>query len=437
MSQKIRVRFAPSPTGFLHIGGVRTALFNYLFAKKEKGTFLLRIEDTDRERSRQEFEDEILESLEWLGLTWDENLIRQSSRLDRYQEVIQDLLTKGHAYQVEEDGRLAMKLRIPSGTVLFNDLVHGPVEFDAQFIEEFVIQKSDGYPTYHFACVVDDHDMNISHVIRGDDHLSNTPKQILIYRALNWNPPEFAHLPLVFGQDKTPLSKRHGAVALSAYRKEGYLPNALLNYLVLLGWSPGSNREVFKLDQLIQEFSIKRINKTNACFDPEKLKWLSAEHIRRLDVETYLNQLSQYLGGDPALNHPQFKQIALLHQERIQTFQEFLEQAAYFFTDQVIFDSKAVEKHLNQAETRVHLDQLRKNLDKVDFSNPSVIETMLRETAKSLNVPAGNLIHPTRVAMTGKSVSPDLFEVISYLGKEIVLKRLQYVIINPKIPNLQ
>lgn len=433
MNQKVRVRFAPSPTGNLHIGGVRTALFNYLFAKKEKGTFLLRIEDTDRERSRQEFEDEILESLRWLNLNWDEDFTRQSARLDRYQQATQDLITEGRAYQIEETGRLAVKLKVPKGMIQFNDLVHGPVEFDAQFIDDFVIQKSDGYPTYHFACVIDDHDMNISHVIRGDDHLSNTPKQILIYRAFHWNHPEFAHLPLVFGQDKTPLSKRHGAVALSAYREEGFLSSALLNYLALLGWSPGSNQEIFTSEQLIQEFQLSQINKTSACFDPEKLKWLNAEHIRKLDSQTYLNQLSQYLGGNSALNHPKFKQIALLYQDRIKTFQEFMEQASYFFQDQIVFDPKAVEKHFHQEETRVHLDQLSKSLDEADFSDPSVIEAILRETAKNLNVQAGILIHPTRVAITGSSVSPGLFEVMSFLGKEIVLKRLQYVIINPEI----
>ncbi len=433
MTPPIRVRFAPSPTGFLHIGGIRTALFNYLFAKKENGTFLLRIEDTDHERSTQEFEDEIINSLRWLNLNWDEPLMKQSSRLNRYQQVLDELLREGRAYQIEEAGRSAVKLKVTKEPVKFNDLVHGPIQFDTNFIEDFVIQKSDGYPTYHFACVIDDHDMNISHVIRGDDHVSNTPKQILIYQACKWKVPEFAHLPLVFGQDKTPLSKRHGAVSLVTYRKDGYLPEALLNYLALLGWSPGSNQEVFGLGELIQEFSLKKINKTNACFDPEKLKWINAEHIRKLSHDDYLNRLSEFLAGNPIMNHPRFKELALLYQERIRTFQDFLDQVPYLLTDKLHFDPEAIEKYLNQEETRFYLEQLKKNLDQeIDFSKPQELESLLRKIAEKLGVKAGALIHPTRVALTGRSVSPGLFELMSILGKEITVKRLDYVIINFK-----
>ncbi len=429
MTQPLRVRFAPSPTGFLHIGGVRTALFNFLLAKKEGGTFLVRIEDTDRERSRPEFEEEILKSLQWLGLNWDEQIVKQSSRIDRYQQALEQLIKEGRAYQIEEQGRQAVKLKVSKEIITFHDLVHGPMEFDSQFIEDFVIQKSDGYPTYHFACVVDDHDMNITHVIRGDDHLSNTPKQILIYQAFQWKHPEFGHLPLVFGQDKTPLSKRHGAVALTAYQREGFLPGALLNYLALLGWSPGTNEEIFTYEQLIKQFSLKKINKTNACFDPEKLKWINAEHIRKLSREDYLNHLSIFLAGDRILSHPQFSAIAALYQDRLKTFVELKEQISYFFSPEVVFDPKAVGKHLKDP-VPIHLEELRKSLEGADFSNVGALESVLRGTAEKLQVQAANLIHPARVALTGKSVSPGIFDVMSVLGKEVVLKRLQYVIIH-------
>lgn len=433
-SPQVRVRFAPSPTGFLHIGGVRTALFNFLFAKHEQGVFLLRIEDTDRERSRPEFEEEILQALRWLGLNWDETFIRQSSRLEHYRRAAEELIQKGHAYRIEEDGRSAIKLKVTKETIRFDDLVHGPISFDAGLIEDFVIQKSDGYPTYHFACVIDDHEMNVTHVIRGDDHVSNTPKQLLIYRAFGWIPPKYAHLPLVFGQDKTPLSKRHGAVSLSAYQREGFLPEAILNYLALLGWSPGGNQEIFTPEQLILEFSLKKINKTNACFDLEKLKWVNAEHLRKLSGDEYVTRLSQFLiGHETVLNHPQFRSITLLYQDRIRTFQEFIDQSICFFSEPISFDSKAVEKYLTKKETFVHLELLEQELQAADFSNPQALEDLLRGTAQKLGLKAGDLIHPVRVAITGKQVSPGLFQVMSLLGKEIVLKRLRYVIIHAKL----
>ncbi|MBI4394606.1 MAG: glutamate--tRNA ligase, partial [Candidatus Omnitrophica bacterium] len=299
MSLEIRVRFAPSPTGFLHIGGVRTALFNYLFARKEKGKFLLRIEDTDRERSKPEFEDEILNSLSWLGLKWDEPILKQSERIGFYQSISERLIQEGLAYREGEGGRNAVKFKTPKQKIKFHDLIHGAIEFDGTLLDDLVIQKSDGSPTYHFACVVDDHEMGITHVIRGDDHISNTPRQLFLYEALGWKPPQFAHLPLVFGQDRTPLSKRHGAVSLTAYREEGYLPEGVLNYLALLGWSPSGKEEIFTLPELIERFTLQGINKTNACFDSEKLKWTNAEHLRRLKNEDYIKKLSEFLSVTP------------------------------------------------------------------------------------------------------------------------------------------
>ena len=431
MNQNVRVRFAPSPTGFLHIGGVRTALFNYLFAKKEKGSFLLRIEDTDRERSRPEFETEILESLQWLGLEWDEDILKQSTRLKIYQTVCGKLVQEGFAYQVREDKGNAIKFKMPKKAIKFQDLVHGSIEFDATLLEDFVIQKSDSFPTYQFACVVDDHEMKISHVIRGDDHISNTPRQLALYETLGWKPPQFGHLPLVFGQDKTPLSKRHGAVRLSAYQKEGFLPDGLLNYLALLGWSPGENQEIFSLKDLAERFSLEGINKTNACFDPEKLKWVNAEHLRKLSDFDYLKRIQSFFSGAHFLTHAQFPKIALLYKSRIRTFQEFSEQADFFFVEKVAFDSKAVEKHLKGENIKRDLEEWRKALiQEGDFSKPEILESLLRKTAERLGINASALIHPTRVAISGRSVTPGLFEVMALLGKEVVLKRIDYVIIN-------
>jgi len=260
----IRVRFAPSPTGFLHIGGVRTALFNYLYARQQGGKFLLRIEDTDRQRSTPEFEKEILDSMKWLGLDWDEDLVHQSKRLDRYREVAQELVAKGLAYEFEG----AIKFKIPQTEVKVYDIVRGEVTYDSKEFDDLVIMKSDGYPVFHLAVVVDDHDMGITHVVRGEDHLPNTPRHILLYQALGWKPPKYAHLPLIFGSDGTPLSKRHGAVAVTEYRNKGFLPQGLINYLALLGWNPGTPQEIFSLSELVKQFSLKRVIKSNAQFNP-------------------------------------------------------------------------------------------------------------------------------------------------------------------------
>lgn len=431
MSPTVRVRFAPSPTGFLHIGGVRTALFNYLFARKEGGSFLLRIEDTDRERSKAEFEQEILDSLRWLGLEWDGTILKQSERLAVYQAMSEDLIKSGFAYRVQEGARNAVKFKVPGRGVQFDDLVHGPIEFDGDAFDDFVIQKSDGFPTYHLACVVDDHEMDISHVIRGDDHISNTPRQLLIYDAFGWKAPRFAHLPLVFGSDRTPLSKRHGAVALSAYRDEGYLPESLLNYLALLGWSSSTGREFLSVEELIQDFSLSGINKTNACFDREKLRWINGEHIRKLSDADYLKRLRAFLSENSWPDHERFPQIALLFKNRIRAFQEFLEQASFFFQKAVSFDEKAVAKHFKGENTRRYLTAWQKALaEEANFSEPHTLETLLRRTAEELGIDSAILIHSTRVAISGRSVTPGLFEVMSLLGKDAILERLHYVIIN-------
>ena len=431
MSSVIRVRFAPSPTGFLHIGGVRTALFNYLFARSQNGNFLLRIEDTDRERSSNQYEKEILDSLKWLGLEWDGDIIRQSARLEIYQAACKRLVEKNLAYVVEEGGKTAVKFRVSGRAVQFDDFVHGTIRFDGKALEDFIIQKSDGFPTYHFACVVDDHETGITHVIRGDDHISNTPKQISLYEAFGWSPPKFAHLPLVFGADKTPLSKRHAAVSLAGYRETGYLPEALLNYLALLGWSPGGDQEIFFSRQmLIDQFSLERVNQTNACFDLEKLKWVNAEHIRHLSDEEYLKQISIFYSAAAFKNHPNFNKIALLYKSRIRVLSELKDQTHFFFEDSITFDGEAVRKHLSCSEVKGYLEKWSEVLTQTGaFTDPQALEALLRQTAETLGIKAAALIHPTRVALSGRSVTPGLFDLMVLLGKEVVLHRLQYVIL--------
>jgi glutamyl-tRNA synthetase len=430
MTSQIRVRFAPSPTGSLHIGGVRTALFNYLFARKEGGIFLLRIEDTDQARSEKKYEDEILDSLRWLGLDWDEEVIHQSHRIQIYQEAVQKLLRSGHAYEHNENGRIAIKLRIPQKEISFEDRVHGTIQFDGNELGDFVIQKSDGFPTYHLACVVDDDAQRVTHVIRGDDHISNTPRQIAIYDALGYALPKFAHLPLVFGADKSPLSKRHGEVSLLRYREEGFLPQALLNYLALLGWSAGNNREFFKLEDLTREFDFKQVGKTNACFDERKLKWLNGEHLKGLDEDSFCSAVSLFFNKDLE-NARELISIAKLYRSRISVLSDLKKQADYFFREDIQFDPVAVKKHLSKEDTKTLLGQWRATLsERGDFSSEKALEACLRETAEKLGVSASKLIHPTRVAVSGKAVTPGIFEVLQLLGKERVLRRLEYVTIH-------
>ncbi len=432
-NNSVRVRFAPSPTGSLHIGGVRTALFNYLFARSLNGVFLLRIEDTDRERSRPQFETEIIESLQWLGLNRDEEIVRQSDRLRRYREAADELIRQGQAYEEVSGEKKAVKFKMPKKKVKFDDLVHGPVEFDSTLFDDLVIQKSDGFPTYHFACVIDDHDMRISHVIRGDDHLSNTPRQVLLCEAFGWTPPQFGHLPLVFGADKTPLSKRNGNASFHAYRDAGYLPDAILNYLALLGWAPGGNQEFFKLAELTGQFNMARVNRTNACFDAEKMKWLNAEHIKSLDPEIFAARAEEYLRYrvliESACPSERVRAVALLYQERVRIFSELWEQARFFFEDDLAFDPVAVGKHLKGDDSRKMLSAWKEVLEREgDFEDVSALERLLRGTAEKLNIKAGALIHSTRVAISGKSVTPGLFEVMSVLGRDRTLKRLQFAV---------
>ncbi len=426
----IRVRFAPSPTGYLHIGGVRTALFNYLYARNAGGKFLLRIEDTDRERSKPEFEKEILTSMEWLGLKWDEAIIHQSSRLEKYRAYAADLVSKGLAYEEKKDGKTAVKFKMPPKKAVLHDLVHGEVAFDTSLFEDLVIMKSDGYPVYHFACVVDDHEMEISHVIRGDDHLSNTPRQVLLYEALGWKPPKYAHLPLIMGNDGTPLSKRHGAVSLTQFREDGYLPEGLLNYLALLGWGTEGNQELYSLDELCKKFSLKRINKNNARFNPEKLDWINAQHIKKLPEAEYLARITAFYEKTEAkkVSAEKWKRISLLYRGRIKTLKDLMTQAGYCFDDHLNYDVPTANSFLDNKPLKRHLEAWMESAaeEKDEFFNdPNRIETMTRETAAGWGIEAKDMIHPLRFALSGKTVTPGLFELMSVLGRDQCVSRLK------------
>ena len=388
---------------------------------------MLRLEDTDRERSKKEFEEDILASLKWLGLHWDEPEIRQSERLGRYQEVARDLVRKELAYEETAGGKTAVKFKMPKRHAVFHDLVHGEVQFDASLFDDLVILKSDGYPTYHLACVVDDHEMEISHVIRGDDHLSNTPRQILLFETLGWKAPKYGHLPLIFGADGTPLSKRHGAVALTSYHKEGFLPEGILNYLALLGWGPEGNQEFFRLEDLAKKFSLKRITKSNARFNREKLEWLNAEHLKKLPELEYLAKITAFHQEKAKSMPPEkWRRLALLYRSRIKTFQDLLIQASYCFSEIDAYDPALAESFLQNKVLKRHLEiWIEKMEELANFEDPLKVEGLTRESAQDWGIEAKDLIHPLRFALTGKTVSPGLFELMSVLGKETCLKRVE------------
>jgi glutamyl-tRNA synthetase len=425
-NSNIRVRFAPSPTGFLHIGGARTAIFNWLYARHTGGTFVLRIEDTDQVRSEERFTNEILESLSWLGLDWDEEMVHQSDRFDLYRKHASRLMEQGLAY--ESDGAIIFKL--PSEVVKVKDLVYGELEFDNSLLNELVIIKSDGTPTYNFACVIDDAAQKISCIIRGDDHISNTPKQIPLYHALGFELPDFAHVPMILGSDGKRLSKRHGATAVLQYREAGFLPEALMNFLVLLGWSPGNDQELIHKEELIQLFSLEGINRKSAIFNLEKLEWMNGQYIRQSSPERLKKELIPIL-KEKFSKEPSEKLlegVLRLFRDRFRTLADFPKETAYFFEDTIERDPEALEKYLSNFEARKRLDLLKEKLDQLDDFSAVQLEQVIRNLAASLGIKAGDLIHPARVALTGKSVSPGIFEVMNLLGKDVVLKRLEEVI---------
>jgi len=471
---EIRVRFAPSPTGYLHVGGARTALFNWLFARKHGGTFILRIEDTDVERSSAEMVEGILEGLRWLGLDWDEGPYFQSERIALYRERAQALVASGQAYycfcspvelaakreeaarqkrawkyegtcrrltpeQVEEKLAQglphAIRFKVPSeGVTAFTDEVFGEVVVENASLEDFVLLKSDGFPTYHLSVVVDDAAMRISHVIRGADHLSNTPKQVLLYRACGWELPIFAHVPLILGPDRTRLSKRHGATSITAYRDMGFVPEAMRNFLALLGWSPGhSDREIFRGRELIEAFSLSGISKANAVFNFDKALWMNAEYIRSLSAEELyplvkpeVEKAGLWRETWAREQHHWFLRLIDLLKVRARTLKDFVKAGRPYLADAFEFDPQAVEKNLTKEPgLKELLLELADRLAAVEPFTLQTTETALRQLAAARDIKAGILINAARTALTGSAVTPGIFDVIVMLGKDRTIGRLR------------
>jgi glutamyl-tRNA synthetase len=475
----VRVRFAPSPTGYLHVGGLRTALYNYLFAKKNAGTLILRIEDTDRARYVEGAVQNLLETLQWAGLSFDEGPGKegsagpylQSERLSLYREHANRLVKEGKAYYAfdsaeelaemrrdrEERGlfpkydRRALKIapdevqtkldrgdpavirmRVPdASTIVVEDLIRGSVRFASEQIDDQVLIKSDGYPTYHLANVVDDHTMGMSHVIRGEEWLSSTPKHVLLYQFLGWDLPTFAHLPLLLNPDRSKLSKRQGDVAVEEYRNKGFLPEALVNFVALLGWNPGDEREIFTLEELIDEFSLTRVGRSGAVFDIEKLRWMNTQHFRlKSDEELFALARPQFQGAHPGtFSDAYYLSVIRLLKERAESVDDLLTLAPYFFEDPKTYDESSRKKNWS-AEAAGRLATLRGELAGLDpFTHP-FIEKTVRDAAASDNVGAGRLIHPLRLALTGMGRGPGLFELMEVLGREACIRRIEHAVKN-------
>lgn len=451
-------RFAPSPTGFLHIGGARTALFSWLYTRHHGGDFVLRIEDTDLERSTVESVNAILEGMNWLGLTYDRGPFYQTQHFARYREVIEQLLATGQAYhcyctrdeldqmRAEQmarkekpryDGRCrdrdapregvqpVVRFRTPqTGATLVDDLVRGKVVFQNAELDDLIIARSDGTPTYNLTVVVDDMDMGVTHVIRGDDHLNNTPRQMLILQALGHEPPRYGHLPMILGPDGTKLSKRHGAVSVMQYRDEGYLPEALLNYLVRLGWSHG-DQEIFSLDELVRLFDIADVNQSASAINPDKLLWLNQHYIKTLDPDHVAREFSWHLGRmglDPTAG-PEPRAVVLVQRDRCKTLREMAEASVFFYQDNVSFDDKAVHKHLTPAAAPV-LDALQAGLRALGQWDTEALHAVIHHTAEVLSLKLGKVAQPLRVALTGGTVSPSIDMTLALLGRERSLQRI-------------
>jgi len=464
----VRVRMAPSPTGYLHVGTARAALYNWLYARHAGGTFIVRVDDTDLERSTKEFEDEILGSFRWLGLDWDEGVevggphgsYRQSDRLERYAELAEGLVESGHAYfddrspeeleslrqRAQGEGRHpghyirrpaaesdsgVIRLSIPQdGPVEFNDTIRGDLSFAPADIDDFVILRSNGTPTYHLASTVDDVDYEISHVARGEDLLPSTPKHILLTRALGASSPQYAHLPLLFGTDGKKLSKRHGATALAEYRKAGYLPDAMFNYLAILGWSPDGETTIFNRDEAVEKFDLVDVSKNPAAFDPEKLSWMNGEYIRAMDLEDFTVMVRPHVEsriGRPLSGSEWevFEEIAPLVQERTKLLPEAGEQVVFLFEDFDNYDAASWEKVMAKDGVVEVLDAGITALRELDSWDAGSVEAALRALPEELGIGAGKVFQPLRVAVTGSSVSPPLFESIAALGREKTLQRIE------------
>jgi glutamyl-tRNA synthetase len=462
MSQ-VKVRFAPSPTGYLHIGGVRTALFNWLFARREQGTFILRIEDTDQSRSTDEAIQAIIEGMRWVGLDWDQGPFRQTDRMDLYRQYALQLLQRKQAYwcvcSAEEldvrrqeaqvkggpqkyDGRCrekgiqnpsgdaALRFRAPQeGQTVIDDLIKGRVVFDNAVLDDLIILRSNGYPTYNFSVVVDDALMGITHVIRGDDHLTNTPRQVPMFQALGFTVPQFGHLPMIMGPDKTRLSKRHGATSVLAYRDMGYLPEAMINYLVRLGWSSG-DQEIFSIAELVGKFSFEHVQKSAAVFNPDKLLWVNAHHIRHGDPSHIASLLIPFLEQKGFAETVQaappgwMEQLVVLLRERARTLVEMAAAAEPYMVKEPTMESEAVHKFLTLQMAPI-LEALVQQFDSAKDFSKETLEDIFKILLEERGLKMGQLAQPVRVALTGRAVSPGIFEVIDLLGREATMMRLR------------
>ena len=477
----VRVRFAPSPTGYLHIGGARTALFNWLFAHKMGGKLILRIEDTDTERLKEDSVSQILTSLKWLGINWDEGPevggdcgpYYQSERLDIYKKYADKLLEEGKAYYCfcsaadleaqrekqraakqpfryartcrdlsaeEVQARIAagepysVRVKIPvEGTITVHDLIHGDVTFNMDQFDDFVIVKSNGMPTYNFAVVVDDHLMGMTHVLRAEEHLSNTPKQLLIYEALGWEPPKFGHMPMILAPDRSKLSKRHGATSVEEFRSQGYLAEAIVNYLTLLGWGPGDERELFTLQETVELFELEQMSKKAAIYDTKKLTWMNGQYLSELPLEKILPEAKPFFIKDglvteewfnDAANEAYFEKLVDVVRVRVKTLQEVADASSYFFKELEGYDEKGVSKHFKPENIAI-LEQCIAAIKADDVYDLASTEAAYNKIAADNGLALGKVIHPTRLALTGRTVSPGMFDVMVLLGKEKTLERLE------------
>lgn len=459
----IRTRFAPSPTGYLHIGGARTALFCWLFSKAKGGQFILRIEDTDRQRSTEESVQAILEAMEWLDLDYDEGPYYQTQRFDRYFEVIQQLIDTGHAYycsctrdRLEKlradqmankqkpryDGccrdkglkpgdadNLVVRFKNPQhGDVIFNDLVKGQIKVSNCELDDLIIKRSDGTPTYNLTVVVDDLDMKITQVVRGDDHVNNTPRQINIFRALNAEIPEYAHVPMILGEDGKRLSKRHGAVSVMQYFEDGYLPAALLNYLVRLGWSNG-DQEIFTRDEMTQLFSLQGINRAPSTFNPEKLDWMNQQYMKNMELDKLVSLVKQRLHRTGVEFDEEINLLAIvdLYRGRVKTINTLAQSILYVFQDFDEFDSKAAKKTLNAAALQP-LQMLHEKLSVINEWSAKSIHQVIQQITDELQVNMGKVGQPLRVAVTGGSFSPPIDQTVEIIGRQNSLRRIHFAI---------
>lgn len=459
---KVRTRFAPSPTGDLHIGGARTALFNWLFARKMKGVFILRIEDTDVERSTQEAVQGILDAMKWLGLSWDEGPYFQSERFRLYQEVAERLLREGKAYrcyckpeELEEKRKVALKegrkpkydrsclerkthplnqpfairfLSSDRGETVVEDLIQGRIVFDNSELDDLIILRSDGYPTYNFSVVVDDGTMGITHVIRGNDHLNNTPRQIQIYQALEYPLPKFAHVPMILGPDKKKLSKRHGAPSVMEYKRMGYLPEAVVNYLVRLGWSYGDQEE-FTLDELIEKFTLEAVGRSPAAINPGKLDWLNSQYIKKKDLDELVRLFQPFIEerGYVTSDVEFLKKIVSSLRERVKTLVEMATLSEFYFTKEVSYEEGGAKKFLIPDAVLI-FKEMREALSKESILDRKMAHRLIQKLAETQGQPLVKIAQPIRVALTGRTASPPLDEVMEILGRERVIQRLEKAI---------